>query len=54
MTRLRFGGRRKALVFRLVILLAVLLAFAGLGAPARAQAAGQWQLTGSMATGHVN
>jgi N-acetylneuraminic acid mutarotase len=54
MTRLRFAGRRKALVFRLVFLLGVLLALAVLGTPAHAQATGQWQLTGSLATGHVN
>ena len=54
MVRLRFTGRGKALVFRLAILLGALLAFAIPGAATRAQATGQWQLTGSMATGHSN
>ena len=54
MKRLRFSGRGKALVLRLGILLGTLLALAIPGAAALAQAAGQWQLTGSMATGHSN
>jgi hypothetical protein len=54
MTRLRLAGRRKALVFRLGIPLGALLAFAIPGAPAHAQVTGQWQPTGSMATGHGN
>jgi N-acetylneuraminic acid mutarotase len=48
MTRLRFI--RRALVF----LPAIPLAVAVTGAPAQAQATGQWQFTGSMATGHSN
>src|SRR5260370_39901538 len=34
--------------------LGALLAVTALSAPARAQAAGQWQFTGSLATGHDN
>lgn len=54
MAFLRFTGRRKALVLWLAISLGALLALAVPGAAARAQAAGQWQLTGSLASGHQN
>ena len=53
MARFRFTRSTKALVVPLGILLGAPLALAIPGA-ARAQTAGQWQLTGSMATGHSN
>ena len=46
--------RRKAPAIPLGILLSAVLAVAVHGAPAQAQATGQWQFTGSMATGHNN
>jgi surface antigen len=53
MIRLRFIGR-KTLAFPLGILVGTGLAVAIPGALAHAQGTGQWQFTGSMATGHNN
>jgi len=44
--------RRKTLAIPIGILLGIPLAVAVTGAPAQAQTTGQWQFTGSPATGH--
>jgi N-acetylneuraminic acid mutarotase/surface antigen len=46
--------RRRLIGKALLISVGILLSVAGLGVPAQAQATGQWQFTGSLATGHSN
>jgi hypothetical protein len=48
MIRLRFIGKAMA------VPVGILLGGAVLGVPAQAQATGQWQFTGSLASGHSN